>query len=340
MQPIPGIYYLAASSQSCAAVLHYTAENLSILDADGSVLWQGSEFSTGADLPGLPLEVRFADGSYFLPDDHKTRLNQRQIAGLATRLEQHKTIIVLSVLLVPVLLWWIVMVGIPKLAVAIVPWVPTAAISEVDQQTLLMLDKTWLNPSKLPADTQQYWREQWLQALASLPKRQQQPIEIQFRQAKQLGPNAFALPAGTLVFTDELIDLLKDKPDALLAIFLHEVGHVKHQHGMTMLVQSTASSLVFAMLFTDLEGITEVLLGTGGSLLQASFSRQMESQADDFATDQLKALGKSSQAFVEAMQAITAASGGKTAEELEHWMQYLSSHPSSVERIEKAQTKQ
>lgn len=338
MQPISGTYYLAASSQSCAAVLHYSAESLTILDTAGAVLWQGNDFTTGADLPGLPLEVRLVDGSYFLPNDPKARLNQRQTAGLATRLEQHKTIIVLSVLLVPVLLWWISMVGIPKMAVAIVPWVPSTAITAVDKQTLLMLDKTMLNPSELTADNQQYWREQWLQALTSLP--QQQTIDIQFRQAKHLGPNAFALPAGTVVFTDELVQLLKDKPDALLAVFLHEVGHVQHQHGMTLLVQSTATSLVFAMLFTDLEGITEVLLGTGSSLLQASFSRQMESQADDFATDHLKALGKSSSGFIEAMQAISSASGGKSAEELELWTQYLSSHPSSVERIEKAKTKQ
>ncbi|WP_164852425.1 M48 family metallopeptidase [Rheinheimera riviphila] len=340
MQSIPGTYYLAASSQSCAAVLHYSTESLSILDPAGAVLWQGNDFTTGADLPGLPLEVRLVDGSYFLPDDPKARLNQFQKAGLATRLEQHKTIIVLSVLLVPVLLWWISMVGIPKMAVAIVPWVPPTAIAAVDQQTLLMLDKTMLNPSELTADTQQYWREQWLQALTSLPQQQQRVIDIQFRQAKHLGPNAFALPAGTVVFTDELVSLLKDKPDALLAVFLHEVGHVQHQHGMTLLVQSTATSLVFAMLFTDLEGITEVLLGTGSSLLQASFSRQMESQADDFATDHLKALGKSSSGFIDAMQAISSASGGKNAEELEQWMQYLSSHPSSVERIEKAKTKQ
>jgi len=336
MQPILGTFYLAASSQSCAAVLHDCTDHFMLVDTDGTLLWQGREFTTGADLPGLPLEIRFADGSYFLPDDHKVRPNQRQKVGLATRLEQHKAIIVLSVLMVPVLLWWIVMVGIPKLAVAIVPWVPPAAVAAVDAQTMLMLDKTWLNPSELPAETQQYWRNQWMQAMATLPKRQQLDVDIQFRQTKYLGANAFALPAGTVVFTDELVNLLKDNPDALLAVFLHEVGHVQHQHGMTMLVQSTATSLVFAMLFTDLEGITEVLLGTGSSLLQNSFSRQMESQADDFATAHLKALGKTSNGFIEAMQAISAASGGKTGKELENWTRYLSSHPSSQQRIEKA----
>lgn len=336
MQSIPGTFYLAASSQCCAAVLHYSGDLLTILGADGSALWQGSDFSTGADLPGLPLEVRFADGSYFLPNDSKARLNQRQTAGLTTRLEQHKAVIGLSVLLVPVLLWWITMVGIPKMAVAIVPWIPPAALAAVDKQTLLILDKTWLNPSELPVDIQQYWRDQWLLAMAKLPKQQQVEVDIQFRYTKHLGPNAFALPDGTVVFTDELVNLLKDKPDAMLAVFLHEVGHVKHQHGMTLLAQSTATSLVFAMFFTDLEGITEVLLGAGGSLLQASFSRQMESQADDFATRHLQTLGKPTTGFIEAMQAISGASASKSGTELESWTRYLSSHPSSQQRIKKA----
>ncbi|MBU1438714.1 MAG: M48 family metallopeptidase [Gammaproteobacteria bacterium] len=342
MQSIPGTYYLAASSQCCAALLRYSEHNITVMAIDDghSVLWQSEDFSTGADLPGLPLEIRFADGSYFLPDSSMVRLNPRHRAGLATRLEQHKGIILLSVFLVPVLLWWTTMVGIPKLAVAIVPWVPPAAIQAVDKQTLLILDKTWLNPSELPIQTQQQLQQQWLQAMATIPQRHQVPVDIQFRQSKHLGPNAFALPAGTVVFTDELVNLLQDNPDALLAVFLHEVGHVRYQHGMTLLVQSTATSLVFAMLFTDLEGITEVILGGGSSLLQAAFSRQMETQADDFSTNLLHKLGKTNAGFIEAMQAISGASDGKTGKELENWTRYLSSHPSSEQRINKAKTQQ
>lgn len=345
MQPVPGTYYFAASSQCCAAQLQLDTAGLQIYqNIDQQLLWQGTEFSHGADLPGLPQELRFSDGSYFIPADISFRLNRQMLAShqvsLASRLEQHKVVILLSVLLVPLLLWWLTMVGMPKLAVALVPWLPPAAVQVVDRQTLQVLDQTLLDPSKLSAQEQQQWRQQWLQAMQDLPASARVQVDIQFRHAEKLGPNAFALPAGTVVFTDQLVQLLQDKPDALLAVFLHEAGHVRHQHGLTLLVQSTATTVMFAMLFSDLEGLTETLLGTGSSLLQNNFSRQMESQADDFATSQLLQLGKATTGFIDAMQAIQQAAAGKDAQSIENWTRYLSSHPSSTERIEQAKAKQ
>lgn len=345
MQRVAGTFYFAASSQCCAAQLHIGTADLQIYQsADLQLLWQGTEFSHGADLPGLAQELRLSDGSYFIPTDIKFRLNRQllkgQNIGLATRLEQHKGVILLSVLLVPLLLWWLTMVGMPKLAVSLVPWLPQAAVQAVDQQTLQLLDKTLLEPSKLSEQEQQQWRQQWLQAMQDLPASARVKLNIQFRNADRLGPNAFALPAGTLVFTDQLVQLLREKPDALLAVFLHEAGHVRHQHGLTLLVQSTATTVMFAMLFSDLEGLTETLLGTGSSLLQNNFSRQMESQADDFATSQLLLLGKATTGFVEAMQAIQQAAVGQDAEAIESWTRYLSTHPSASERIEHAKAKQ
>ncbi len=345
MQPVTGTFYFAASSQCCAAQLQITAGQVQIYQsADQQVVWQGTEFSPGADLPGLAQELRFSDGSYFIPADLNFRLSRQllttQNASLVTRLEQHKGIILLSVLLVPLLLWWLTMVGMPKLAVSLVPWLPQAAVQAVDQQTLQLLDKTLLEPSKLSEQEQQQWRQQWSQTMQHLPASARVEVNIQFRHAEKLGPNAFALPAGTLVFTDQLVQLLHDKPDALLAVFLHEAGHVRHQHGLTLLVQSTATTVMFALLFSDLEGLTETLLGTGSSLLQNNFSRQMENQADDFATSQLLQLGKATTGFVEAMQAIQQAAAGQDAANIENWTRYLSSHPSTTERIEHAKAKQ
>jgi hypothetical protein len=54
----------------------------------------------------------------------------------------------------------------------------------------------------------------------------------------------------------------------------------------------------------------------------------------------LHKLGKTNAGFIEAMQAISGASDGKTGKELENWTRYLSSHPSSEQRINKAKTQQ
>ncbi len=53
------------------------------------------------------------------------------------------------------------------------------------------------------------------------------------------------------MFTDQLVQLLREKPERLLAVFARS-GHVRHQHGLTLLVQLTATTVMFAMLFSDL----------------------------------------------------------------------------------------
>lgn len=333
MQQFKGTYYFAGSSACCVAFLQQGAE-LQLKAADtGELLWQGNNYQTGIDLPGLAVEVLLDDGSYFVPDDVTLRLNAKRRVALATRLEQHKVAILLSVLLVPLTLWWLITAGLPKFAAAMVPLLPQEVSTTLDSQTMAILDTTMLDASALPQQQQQQLRQQWLAALAQLPQDPKINANIQFRQAKGMGANAFALPAGTIVFTDELVTLLEKNPDALLAVFLHEVGHVQHQHGLKLLAQSTATTLLLALLFNDLEGLSEVLLGSGSSLMQAAFSREMESEADLFATTSLLQLGKSGEAFADAMTAI---SQQADAASMEKWTQYLSSHPLSSERIEKA----
>lgn len=337
MQQFKGTYYFAGSSACCVAFLQQ-GEQLQIKAADtDELLWQGCNYQSGIDLPGLAVEVQFDDGSYFVPDDVTLRLNAKKRVALATRLEQHKVAIVLSVLLVPLVLWWLITTGLPQFAAALVPHLPQAVSKTIDNQSMVILDKTMLDASNLPEQQQQQLRQQWLAALAQLPQAQKINANIQFRQANGMGANAFALPAGTIVFTDELVTLLENNPDALQAVFLHEVGHVQHQHGLKLLAQSTASTMLLALLFNDLEGLSEVLLGSGSSLMQAAFSREMESEADVFATTSLLKLGKSAEAFADAMSAI---SQQADAASMEKWTQYLSSHPLSSERIKKAKQQQ
>jgi Zn-dependent protease with chaperone function len=337
MQQYKGTYYFAGSSACCAAFLQQ-GEQLQLRAADSNeLLWQGNNYQNGIDLPGLAVEVQFDDGSYFVPDDVTLRLNAKRQMALATRLEQHKVAILLSVLLVPLTLWWLITTGLPQFAAALVPHLPQAVSETIDSQSMVMLDNTMLDASNLPEQQQQQLRQQWLAALAQLPQAQKINANIQFRQAEGMGANAFALPAGTIVFTDELVTLLEKNPDALLAVFLHEVGHVEHQHGLKLLAQSTATTMLLALLFNDLEGLSEVLLGSGSSLMQAAFSREMESEADAFATTSLLQLGKSAEAFADAMTAI---SQQGDAANMEKWTQYLSSHPLSTERIEKAKQQQ
>ncbi len=53
---------------------------------------------------------------------------------------------------------------------------------------------------------------------------------VLFRKSRDpaMGPNAFALPGGTIVVTDELVELLGDHEDcACSGVLAHELGHVE-----------------------------------------------------------------------------------------------------------------
>ena len=86
---------------------------------------------------------------------------------------------------------------------------------------------------------------------------------------------------------------------------LHELGHVQFEHGLQLAIRSLASTLLLsALIGGDLDGISEALLGTGNTLLQASFSRDMEREADAYAQDALRGLGSSPAELGYALEAL------------------------------------
>jgi len=196
-----------------------------------------------------------------------------------------------------------------------------------------------------------------LQELELDPSRYQ----LLFRASDSIGANAFALPNGTVIVTDELVELLDEKPQAMLSILLHEIGHVEHRHSLKLVGRSLSTSIVFAVFLGDIEGMGELLLGAGSSLLSSAFSREMETEADEYSFDKLEQLGISPAVFADAMEALQSLSfevkdesqfqpgeefGGADSEpqdappEVEEGFsgpgKYLNSHPATKERIKAA----
>jgi Zn-dependent protease with chaperone function len=106
-----------------------------------------------------------------------------------------------------------------------------------------------------------------------------------FRKSK-IGPNAFALPGGTIVMTDELVKLVDGDEQVLAAVLAHELGHVQHRDGMRMLVQVGVLGSVSSALLGD---FSSVLAAAPALLGQARYSREAEHQADVYSVQVLKA---------------------------------------------------
>ncbi len=303
-----------------------------------------SGYSFGPAVPGLPVEMNFADGAIFVPEDPDFRWPDMATGTtLLSRMETSWWIVAVAVVLTPLVVWWIVARGMPAAAAYSVPFIPDSVPQEMGRETLIVLDKWFLEPTTLDDTSRQALTERWHNAIEQLALSPEK-FKLEFRASETFGANALALPSGTVIVTDELVTRLQDNPDAIVAVMLHEIGHVEHKHSLKMVTQSVATSLFFAVFFGDIEGAGELVIGAGSALLQSAFSREMETEADHYAFEKLELLNISPAAFADAMIAIVASEKSEsgntspptTDSDTATWTNYLSTHPATAERIKAA----
>jgi Zn-dependent protease with chaperone function len=177
--------------------------------------------------------------------------------------------------------------GVPWAARAALPLIPATVDVAIGEQAMASLDEHLLKPSKLPADQRQRLRAAFERALAAQQPGTVPPHRFEFR-SSSIGPNAFALPGGTMVVLDELVEMVGGDESVLTGVVAHEIGHVRHRHGMRMLVQASAISVIASAVvgdFSSLLATVPIWLG------QAAYSRDAEREADADAARILKQAG-------------------------------------------------
>ena len=212
--------------------------------------------------------------------------------------------------------------GIPGAVDWLVENLPAGIFEAVGEQSIKTLSSSDWQPSALGSSRQQHLRTLFTQNFNGSLK--PPDTAIYFRYAEDYA-NAFALPGGHIVLTDGLVHTLEGDA-AIHAVFLHELGHVYHQHPEKSLVRSTLFSLGFALLFGDLSAISALLVEASGSAVSASYSREDELEADQFAA---KILLLSSDSTAALRLALTKLDTANEEEGLNWWR----SHPLTRERI-------
>lgn len=214
--------------------------------------------------------------------------------------------------------------GLPWTAARVAEHMPQVVVKSLSEQTLSWFEEDWLEPSKLEPQ-----RIEALQrGFAALNTgRKAVPARVLFRSSPDMGPNAFALPDGTIVMLDELVKLATHD-EQILGVLGHELGHVYHRHGLKMLVQSTLVGGFFAWWFGDLNSL---VAAAPTVLLQAEYSRGLEAEADAYAAVLLRAKGMRTARLAEMFE-LLAKDVGDSGES--SWVDYLSSHPATRERIQ------
>jgi Zn-dependent protease with chaperone function len=172
---------------------------------------------------------------------------------------------------------------------------PAPIEQSIGDGAMEQIDSLLLKPSRMPARDQQQWRERFAAMVASQPGGST-AYELHFRDAGEtFGPNAFALPGGHIVVTDELLRLLGDEPDAVLGVLAHELGHVREQHGLRLTMRA---SLMGGLLGFAVGDFSSLLAGAPAVLMQASYSRDFERAADAQAKRLLIDSGRSPRAML------------------------------------------
>ena len=193
--------------------------------------------------------------------------------------------------------------GLPWVAVGVTALVPQRVDALIGDGVLDSIDRNLTKPSELPAADQARIRRAFAQMVERAHPDDAPPWKLEFRAArdKDLGPNALALPGGTIVLTDELVRLLPGDDNAVLGVLGHDFGHVRLRHTMRQLVQASAVGFATSVAFGDygtLIGSAPVLLATLG------YSRDAEREADTESVRLMRAVGISPSVMVNFFQAV------------------------------------
>lgn len=172
---------------------------------------------------------------------------------------------------------------------------PDQALWAIDKNSMATMEALVLEPSNIPDERQAELTEIFEQLLAaknrkgSLSDRNFKYVLL-FKDADKIGPNAFALPGGTIVVTDDLIEQFEDD-DIIAAVLGHEIGHVDEQHSLRQIYRSLGIWYLVTMIAGDSGEILEDMLLEGSALLSLSYSRDHEMSSDNYSYDLLKEAG-------------------------------------------------
>jgi Zn-dependent protease with chaperone function len=209
--------------------------------------------------------------------------------------------------------------GIPWLADYAASQLPSSVEAQLGEQSQPIIDRIF-EPSQL-SESIQHNLENKLQHLCqteSCPN-----WKLVFKNSPQIGANAMALPGGTIIVTDDLVKQSVTE-DEVIAVIAHEMGHLYYRHSLRLIMRSTGFSILIAAIASDISNVSNLLSTLPAVLLDASYSRTMENEADTYALNWLRRNCIAPQHFADILTRISKSTSSNS---------WFNSHPQTEERI-------
>ena len=319
---LSGRFYDGQSTKVVVLEAQLTSEGINIRGTE----YPQNELAISPKLGRTARFIDFPDGARLecQPQGALDELDRRlKNKSFLNRLESHWLAVIFSVFIASAFIGWGIIYGVPSLAKSVAMSVPQDWVHSSDEYTLSALDKSLFDDSELEVSRKRVLAQEFEKL------KQHSGIEghLVFRSSKQ-GANAFALPGGTVVMTDELV-ALAEHDDEIIGVLAHELGHIQNRHSLRHALQASALTLVLTAVTGDLTGLDSLLVNLPVVLMSMSYGRELESEADDTAYELMGQLDMDHQHFANMMQRLH--EGSKQGPK------WLSSHPPSEERISRFQ---
>ncbi|MGE6795306.1 M48 family metallopeptidase [Psychrobacter okhotskensis] len=274
-----------------------------------NITGQWSQVTINDRLGNTERKLTLTDGSLFTTHNNDaidTIINSNKNSDTASkwrlRLHRHETkmtsvltMLVITVVFVFSFIKW----GIPWTSQTVAHALPQQTGEFIGHQSLDFMDRYFLKPTQISGTEQQQIISRFKTRLKPFGGDENIQYRLHFRDMSIGGsslPNAFALPSGDIILTDKFVELSQND-DEIDAVLLHEMGHVVERHSLEMLTQNSLTTMIVILVLGNPDGISELATGLGTALVSNHYSRQYETEADEFAFNKMLEIGIDPKAF-------------------------------------------
>lgn len=217
------------------------------------------------------------------------------------------------------------MYGVPLLSFELANLTPYSTKEQLSKTVLSQLNNVYLYQSRLSVQRQNEIHHSFTWMLKQLHLNPSQyTLHIK---SSNIGANAFALPSGDIVLTDDLINLAANDHE-ILSVLLHEIGHVEHNHGFQSIYRNSSGFLFSSFLMADISSVTVLGASLPTFFLSNQYSQEFEYEADAYFKNHASKLNLDKYALSNLLQRLSKL-------EIKGIFSYFSSHPSTQDRIKK-----
>lgn len=334
------IFFDGVSSTPQRVNFSLNGQDLLIFSQERTISYQRNECEIARSFSNAAYHVNFTDGARLEVSDESfneyVSASESIFNKKLNQLKHKPSFILMALILSTLALFFFLTDGlqtVAKVATKVFPIKTEKMIGKyiVDSE---YFEKSFFQLSSLSLGRQEQIRTEFSHYCAKIEVCPE--YKIKFRQSKIFGANAFALPGGDIIITDDLVNLAGDE-DEITAVLAHELGHIAKRHSLQQMIQTSLRALILVGITGDVDSIASALPGL---MFDLKYSREIEVDADNYAIAFMEKNCVPLNSFAKIMEKMAKKNPkNNDPDSIDKIRTIFSTHPSYGERVRKFQSK-